>query len=88
MLLFKAALDAIMYVAITTHDAKQDEIALWTGIEGNGSIHDRDGNKGLRLTMDMESTVVTGLAASKCYVVFVLPALTQRLLKMEEKVHL
>ena len=32
---------------------KQEEIALWTGVEGNGSIHDGDGTSGHGLTVDI-----------------------------------
>ena len=32
---------------------KQEVIALWTGIEGNGSIHDENGTIGQGLTMDI-----------------------------------
>ena len=35
--------------------------------------------------MGMESTVATGLYISKCYIVFVLPTLTQRFLKIMKK---
>ncbi len=31
----------------------QEEIALWTGAEGNGSYHDGDGTIGHGLTMDI-----------------------------------
>ena len=33
--------------------AKQGEIALWTSVVGNGSIHDEDGTIGRGLTMDI-----------------------------------
>ena len=32
---------------------RQEEIALWTGVEDNGSIHDGDGTIGHGLTMDI-----------------------------------
>ena len=32
---------------------EQEEIARWTGVEGNGSIHDGDGTMGHGLTMDI-----------------------------------
>ena len=33
---------------------KQEKIALWTGVKGNGSIYDGDGTIGHGLTMDIE----------------------------------
>ena len=32
---------------------RQEEVALWTGTKGNGSIHDGDGTIGHGLTMDV-----------------------------------
>ncbi len=67
------------------------EQALWTGVEGNGFIHERDGSRGMRLTMCMRSTIATDLSSCECTYVsdmFVLPTLAQRLLnKKSEKGH-
>ena len=41
-------------------------IALWTGVEDNGSIHDRNGTWGMMLTMGIASAIVTGLCIFKC----------------------
>ncbi len=49
--------------------AKQEEIALWTCVEGNGSIHYGDGTRGLRLTMatmGIRSTMVYVRMKSNC----------------------
>ena len=66
---------------------EQEVIALWTGVEGNNSLHDGDSTIGYGLTMD----IAKGLSIRECtYVMLVLPTLTQRLLskKEKEKVHL
>ena len=57
---------------------KRDEIALWTGVDRNGSIHDGDGTIGHGLTMD----IARGFIYSWAYlaVMLVLPTLTKRLL--------
>ena len=66
---------------------EQEEIALWTGIIDNGSIHDRNGTRGMRLTMGIVYSIATGLLYWRMYVcnMFVLPILTQRLLNKENK---
>ncbi len=38
---------------------KQEEKALWTGIEGSGSIHDGDGTIGHGLIMDIAKGLST-----------------------------
>ena len=64
---------------------KQEEIAVWTGVEGNGSIHDGDGTIGQVLTMKWQRVYLF----VSIRVILVLPSLTQRLLKKKkEKVHL
>ncbi len=40
---------------------EQEEIVLWTGVEHNGSIHDRNVTGGMRLTMAIWTTLATGL---------------------------
>ena len=46
--------------------AKQEKIALWTRVEENGSIHDKNGTWGMRLTMGVVSTIATGLSIGEC----------------------
>ncbi len=71
----------------TSNRIKREEIALWTGIEGNGSIHDdEDGTIGPMLTMNIAKGL--SICERTCYAA-ILPTLTQWLLnKKKEKVHL
>ena len=57
-------------------------------VEDNGSIHDRNGTGGMRLTMGIASTIETGLCIGECTYVcnmLILPTLTQRLLNKKNK---
>ena len=70
---------------VSCTEEEQEEIAIWTGVIDNGSIH---GTLGMRLTMGIASTIVTGLCIGECMHVcnmFVLPIVTQRLLNKENK---
>ncbi len=50
------------------YNGKQDEIAVWTSIKGNGSVHDGDGTIVHGLTMD----IAKGLSIREhmCYLCF------------------
>ena len=66
---------------------KQEKIALWPGVEGNGSIvYHGDGTIGHGLAMDIAKGL--SICERTCYAC-ILPTLTQRILNMKtEKVHL
>ncbi len=46
-----------MKVPRATCEIKQKDIAIWTGVEGNGCIHDGDGGIGRGLTMDIAKSL-------------------------------
>ncbi len=45
---------------------KQEALTLWTGVEDNGSVDGRNGAWGMRLTMGIAATIVTGLCIGEC----------------------
>ncbi len=60
---------------------QQEEIALWSGVKGNDSIHDEDGLIGHGLTMD----TAKGLSIRERPIMLVLPTLTKKASEQEDE---
>ncbi len=68
---------------------RQEEIALWTGVEGYSSMYDREGTTGMGLNIGMVYTIETGLSIHERKSYVCIAHLDQRLLKKRnKKVHL
>ncbi len=68
----------VLGVVALVHLDKQEEITLWTSVEGNGSIHDRNATWDTRLTMGIASTILRQVYAVDVRMMFALPTLTPR----------